>query len=199
MSKAFPDTFYHSLSQTRLKGAIHEDALPGLSRFHLDPEGKNLGVWLTDKLDFVLKNGYGGEESDEVMDTWDAAFMAKITGRADAEPLVIKKGIPGIILELKDLEEERLLQHPLFPEQFFYIGNIDWRKVKSFLVREHYTETEVTARSLAETLQQERSIAIGVRTFQPLDYLREDTIIKQELKNKIKEEPRIEKENNFKL
>lgn len=185
MSKAFPDTFYHSLSQTRLKGAIHEDALPGLSRFHLDPDGKNLGVWLTDKLEFVLKNGYGGEQSDEVIDTWDAEFMAKITGRPDAEPLVIKKGIPGIILELTDLEEDRLLQHPILPEQFFYGGSIDWKKVKGFLVREHDTETEATARSLADTLKNERGVEIGVRTFQPLDYLTEEPI-KNELVNKIK-------------
>lgn len=185
MSKAFPDTFYHSLSQDRLSGAIHKDSLPGLSRFHLDREGKKPGVWLTDKLEFVLKNGYGGEQSDEVIDTWDAEFMAKITGRPDAEPLVIRKTIPGIIIELTDLEEERLLQHPLFPEQFFYIGNIDWQKVKGFLVREHDTETEVTARNLAEILKSEKGVEIGVRTFRPLDYL-ENEPIKKELKNKIK-------------
>lgn len=58
MSKALlPTTFYHSISQARLTSAAGSkaDALPGLSRFHLDPEGKMPGVWLSDDLARVVE------------------------------------------------------------------------------------------------------------------------------------------------
>lgn len=183
MSKAFPTTFYHSISQSRLKSIIHEDALPGLSRFHLDPNGRNPGVWLTNKLGLVSKNKYGEEQSDEIIDTWDAEFMAKITGKPDASPLVIKETIPGIILELTGLDENKLIQHPLLPDQFFYGGNIDWKKIKDFLVREHDTNTETSAQSLADTLKNEKGVEIGVKTFQPLDYLENEPIQKELINN----------------
>lgn len=195
MSKTFPTTFYHSISQTRLKDAVKQEALPGLSRFHLDPEGKNPGVWLSDNLTFVAKDQrYGGEQSDEVLATWDANLMAKITGNKDAKPLVIKKPISPIVLEIRDLEEDRLLQHPLLHEQYFYSGDLDWRKVRSFKVAENDKKTEEVAETLARALK-EKGIEVEVETYKMRD-IREDFEIKQNL-NSTKKLTREDNEGKY--
>lgn len=178
MLEAFSSTFYHSISQAKLKDAVKKETLPGLSRFHLDPKGENPGIWLTDDLKFVAKNNrYGAEQSDEVIDTWDAEFMAKVIGNKDAKPLVITKPIHPIILELRDLEEDRLLQHPIFHQQYFYIGDLDWRKVKSFRIAENDTETEEAARQLTRVLA-ERGIVVEIESYKYKDV--EDYEIKKE-------------------
>lgn len=194
MSKAFPGVFYHSLSQSRLSDAVQKDALPGLSRFHLDPDGKSPGVWLSDSLSFVAReNRYGREQSDEVLDTWDADFMRKITGKDDAEVLVITKPIPPVVLKIEGLDEDRLLQHPLLPVQFFYRGDIDWSRVKSFMYAEHDDEAMEAARKLSGVLR-ERGIEITVEGYKPSDVMEGLKIKTNE--NNFKYLPRIDTEGS---
>ena len=157
MSKAFPDTFYHSLSQARLEDAAKHPALRGLSRFHLDPEGKNLGVWMSDNLPLLVEGGYGNEQSDEVI----GEFNYK------GETIAVKKPIMSVVLQFEGLDEGQILQHPILPEQFFHIGDIPWTNVRKMLVREHDEDAEKTARELVGALKDKFGAEIGIETFNP--------------------------------
>lgn len=158
MSKAFPERFFYSISQANLREAATQVSLPGKSRFHLDPERRAPGVWLTDQLSFAFRNKYGLEQSDESLGT------VKIGSKI----IDVKKPILPIILEFRELDEKNLLQHPLLPDQFFHVGDIDWSKVRAFLVADKDKETEAIARTLAEDLGK-RGHVIEISFFRPQD------------------------------
>lgn len=159
MSKAFPDVFYHSISQNKLKITVENRSagLPGLSRFHLDPERKMPGVWISDNLPLLIEGGYGNEQSEEIIGEF----------KIGNETISVKKPVMSIILQLEGLDEEQILQHPILPEQFFYIGDIPWINVKKMLVRQHDEDAEKTARELAERLKRDFGAEIGIETFDP--------------------------------
>jgi len=185
MSSPFPNTLFHAISQSRLREAVTKPTLPGHSKFHYDPEGKIPGIWLADELKFVASdNPYGKEETGEILDIWDKDFMRKVTGRDDAEALVIKRQRPAIVLQVEGLDEGDLLQHPLLHNQFFYTGDIPWEKVKKFLVPIKDKEAEDTARELAETLNRNARRTVNVETYDQMAF---EPIfeVKQELRNKL--------------
>lgn len=157
MSKAFPDIFYHSLSQARLKDSVAkgEDALRGISRFHLDPERRNPGVWISDSLPFLVERGYGNEQSDETIGDF----------KIGDETISVQKPVLSIVLQLEGIDEGKILQHPLLLEQFFHIGDIPWANVKNMLIREHDEDAEKTARDVAARLKKEFEVEIGIQTF----------------------------------
>lgn len=159
MKHHFPPVFYHSISQKNLSNAmaLKLDVVPGLSRFHLDAEGKNPGLWLSDDLGMVVEGGYGNEQSEEIIGELNIGD----------ETIQVKKPIMSIVLRIEGLDERQILQHPLFPDQFFFTGDIPWVNVKKFLVRDHDEDAEKIARETAARLKQEFGVEIEVGTFNP--------------------------------
>jgi hypothetical protein len=161
MSKErLPNTLYHSISQARLKEAVDQDQLPGHSTLHHDPTGKMRGIWLSDELTPIVDAHHGLEQSDEIIGTLPLP---------SGEVIEVKKPVFPIILEVKGLDKENLLPHIIDPHQFFYVGNIEWDRVKKFLVPHKEPEVSNVAEELAQRLKVERDVTVEVETFDPMD------------------------------
>jgi hypothetical protein len=156
----FPNTLYHSISQARLKEAVGQNQFPGHSTLHHDPTGKMRGIWLSDELAPIVDAHHGLERSDEIIGTFPLP---------SGEVIEVKKPIFPIILEVEGLDQENILPHLFDPHQFFYHGNVDWDKVKKFLVVHKEPEVNNVAQELAQRLKDEKGVIVEVETFDPMD------------------------------
>ncbi|MBI4058672.1 hypothetical protein HY404_00365 [Candidatus Microgenomates bacterium] len=158
MSKSFPNIFYHSISQARLKEAVTRDQLTGYSKLHHDSTGNLRGIWMSDELGLILDAHYGLEKSDEIIGT-----LPFPSGKI----LEVKKPIHPIILQIEGLDEDNILPHITDPHQFFYKGNLDWNKVRKLLIRDKNPELETVAQELIQQLKANMGVDVEIQLFDP--------------------------------
>lgn len=178
MSKPFPDILYHSISQSRLQvAALQNDSLPGLSRFHFDPEGKNPGCWLSNDLPYLVTSGHGKEDTGEI--------VGKFILPGKEEPITVTRTQAPIFLQLESLEEERLLQHPMLQSQFFYTGDVAWAKIKRLLIPEGDSRLEEEARKIMQDLKRRFDIDIELERYDRISMIERAQSGRLENRNKL--------------
>lgn len=175
MRQESPKTFYHAISQKRIQDAISKDRLPGLSKSQFHPEVKRPGIWLSDQFALVFEKRYGEEYSSEV------AENAELQQKGE------KRTRSPIILELEGINE-RSLRSSIFwsVNIFFYVGDLEWEKVKRIYVSNEDKDAVETAREMVEKLKA-KGIEVEITEFSE-SFLRESLRVKPQKDNRVETE-----------
>jgi hypothetical protein len=148
---------YHAISQNKLLYlAKNSTSVVGISRFHLDQKGEDLGIWTSSELPLLIDGGYGNEKSDEVIGEYEL----------DGEKHKIRKPLFAIVIQIVDAPN-RALVNPLVPDQTFLVGDVPWSSVAKLLVREGNDDSHIAAEKVRSAIKERFGLNIGIETFDP--------------------------------